>query len=113
MNKPTGAGPGAACLLAVPAWFIWQAASSSRTSYQATAFAQGVTFPASSDLALAVAGAALILFTRFLLDKPFQSLGRHVLASKHLGDPDRIQRFAAVLFKTLFYIFIRSSRVLC
>jgi hypothetical protein len=54
------------------------------------------------DLFLALAFSAVILVLRLVLTRAFQPLGRLILSPAKRSNPDRVERFATVLFKFLY-----------
>jgi hypothetical protein len=57
--------------------------------------------PQFADLWVAVGVAGVIIALRYVLTKMFQPLGRLVLAPNKRSNPERVARFATVLFKFL------------
>lgn len=86
-----------------PALYIACSVLWSRDIYRLRALSEGVGFPHPSDLILGLASSVLVVCVRLVVVPPFEKLGRRVLSSKNAAIEDRVQRFAAVLFKTIFY----------
>ena len=64
--------------------------------------------PTGSYLAWSGAGAAFLLAARVLSSAPLQRLARRVLRARDAARPDRVARFAMVVFKTVWYFGITA-----
>jgi hypothetical protein len=63
---------------------------------------QGDAMPHFADLLVSVATAVVIVGLRLALTAAFKPLGRCLLSPDKRSHPDRVERFATVLFKLLY-----------
>ncbi|TMW61309.1 hypothetical protein Poli38472_013772 [Pythium oligandrum] len=67
--------------------------------------------PQVADLGIGVGIAFVIVALRYVLSKAFMPIGRRVLSPSKRTSEDRVERFATVLFKFLYFILITAAGV--